>query len=386
MKFNFDEPVQRRGTDSYKWDSTPDEGVLPMWVADMDFRTAPAVTAALARRVGHGVFGYARVPDSCRDALRGWFAGRHGWDIPRERILFTTGVVPALSAVIKALTVPGDGVIVQTPAYNCFFSSIRNNGCRQLSSDLLYRNGAYTMDFDDLEAKAADPSARVLLLCNPHNPVGRVWTPEELRRVGEICMRRGLTVVSDEIHCDLAWPGHTHTPFASLGEGFARGSVTCVAPSKTFNLAGIQVAGIVAADEAIRAKIDRALNDNEVGEINLFAVEALQAAYNEGAEWLEQLRGYVHENYSYLRSFFERHLPHLNVTPLEATYLVWIDCSALGVPSARIAERLLNEGRLWVNPGTMYGSGGEGFIRLNIATQRANLERGLEIIRNIFGR
>jgi cystathionine beta-lyase len=385
MKYNFDEPVIRRGTNSYKWDSAPTEGVLPMWVADMDFRTAPSVTEALRQRVDHGVFGYARVPDAYFAAVAGWFERRHGWAIDPSWILFTSGVVPALSAVIKALTEPGDKVVVQTPAYNCFFSSIRNNGCEMISNDLIYRDGACSIDFGDLEAKVSDPSAKILLLCSPHNPVGRVWTEGELRRVGEICMRHGVTVVSDEIHCDLVFAGHRHIPFASLGSEFSKCSVTCTAPSKTFNLAGIQVANIIAEDGEIRRRIDRALNDNEVCEINVFAVEALMAAYNWGEEWLEELKVYLHGNYLCLKSFFERHLPGLKVLPLEATYLVWVDCRSLGISSAEVAKTLLDRGKLWVNEGTMYGAAGEGFIRINIATRRENLMKGLEIIRTIYG-
>ncbi len=383
--YDFDEIIERRGTNSYKWDTMPAPDVLPMWVADMDFRTAPAILEALERRVRHGVFGYARVPEAWYDALVGWFARRHGWRVEREHVLTVDGVVPALSAVIKALTEPGDKVIVQTPAYNCFFSSIRNNGCVASESPLVYSEGVYTMDFDDLEARAADPAAKVMLLCSPHNPVGRVWSREELTRAGEICLRHGVTVIADEIHCDLIAPGHTHIPFATLGAGFERGSVACVAPSKTFNLAGVQVAAIVAADDSVRRRVDRALNDNEVGEISVFAVEALIAAYNEGAGWLDELRVYLHENYLTMRRFFESRLPHLRVLPLEGTYLVWVDCKALGIPSAEIAQRLLDEGRLKVNGGTLYGAAGEGFIRINIATRRANLLRALEIIEKICG-
>ncbi len=386
MKHNFDEPVSRRGTNSVKWDLAPGDDVLPMWVADMDFRTAPSVTKALEKRVKHGVFGYARVPETWFEALSGWFARRHGWAIGREWILYTSGVIPALSAIIKALTKPGDGVIIQTPVYNCFFSSIRNNGCEVITNDLLYRDGAYTMDFDDLERKASDPRARLLLLCSPHNPVGRVWTRRELQRVGDICRRHGVVVVSDEIHCDLTYAGHTHIPFASLGGEFSAGSVTCVAPSKTFNLAGVQVAAIVAPDHDMRRRIDRALNVNEVCDISAFAVEALIAAYNGGAEWLDDLREYLHENSLCLKTFFETRLPHLKVVPPEATYLVWVDCRESGLTSARIAKTLLDRGRVWVNEGTMYGAAGEGFIRINIATTRANLLEGLERIEKVLAR
>lgn len=385
MNYDFDTVIPRRGTNSYKWDSDADPDILPMWVADMDFRTAPPITEALEKRARHGIFGYTKVPDAYYDAIKGWFGRRHGFRIEREWILFTTGVVPALSAVIKALTDPGDKVIVQAPVYNCFFSSIRNNGCAAVSNDLLYRDGRYTIDFDGLETLAADPAAKLLLLCSPHNPVGRVWKRGELERIGRICFRHHVTVISDEIHCDLVYPGHTHIPFASLGEEFRQNSVTCTAPSKTFNLAGIQVANIIAPDSAIRQKIDRALNVNEVCEINCFAADALIAAYNEGEDWLEQLKGYLWQNYTYLIRFFAANFPQFPVLPLEATYLAWVDCNALGMDSSQIARRLLENGKLRVNEGVLYGPGGEGFIRFNIACPRELLADGLDRFKKIFG-
>ena len=382
VKYNFDEIVQRRGSNSYKWDSSEDADVLPMWIADMDFRTAPPVIEALAKRVQHGVFGYTKVPQAYFDAVTGWFERRHNFSFRNEWILFTSGVVPALSAVIKALTCPGDKVLVQLPVYNCFFSSIRNNGCEIVSNDLIYKDGTYSIDFEDLEEKTSDPGVKLLLLCSPHNPAGRVWTREELMKIGEICLRNNVIVVSDEIHCDLVYPGFTHIPFASISDEFLYNSVTCSAPSKTFNLAGVQVANILAADDEIRKKIDKALNINEVCEINAFAVAALIAAYNEGEEWLEELRTYLCDNYTYLKNFFSEHLPHFKVLPLEATYLVWVDCSALGLSSAKIAEVLLEKEKLWINEGTIYGAPGEGFIRLNIACPRETLLQGLNRLKN----
>ncbi len=384
MKFNFDETVARRGSNSYKWDTAKEEDILPMWVADMDFRTAPAVINALARRVLHGVFGYTKVPQAYFEAVIDWFDLRHKFLIDKEWILFTSGVVPALSAVIKALTKPGDKVIVQTPAYNCFFSSIRNNECELLPSPLAYKDRIYSIDFDDLEQKAADPKATLMLLCSPHNPIGKVWTREELTRIGEICLRNNVVVVSDEIHCDLVYSGHTHIPFASISNEFLQNSVTCTAPSKTFNLAGIQVANIIAANEEMRQKIDKALNINEVCEINAFAIEALIAAYNEGADWLEELKIYLYENYQVVASFFEQYLPNLKVLPLQATYLVWIDCTSLWQTSSEIAEALLEKEKLWVNDGTMYGEAGDGFLRINIATQRETLMQGLKKIKHLL--
>lgn len=376
MKYDFDKTIDRRATNSYKWDSAP-EGVLPMWVADMDFRTAPAIIDALQKRVAHGIFGYTRVPDAYYDAVTSWFSRRHGWDIDREWIIYTSGVVPAVSAVIKALTVPGDKVIVQTPVYNCFFSSIRNNGCEIVSNPLRRTTDTYEMDFDALERCAADPRAKVMLLCNPHNPAGRVWTPDELTRLGNICLRNGVTVVADEIHCELVYQGFKYTPLASLSDAFLHRSVTCVSPSKAFNIAGLQIANIVAFDNDLRSRIDKAININEVCDVNPFGVAATIAAYNEGEEWLNQLVDYLHGNYEAMAEFCRRELPEFPITRLEGTYLVWMDCSSLGMPSDALEHALLDDARLWLNAGTMYGAEGEGYMRWNIACPRSVMLDGL---------
>lgn len=376
MKYDFDKTIDRRATNSYKWDSAP-EGVLPMWVADMDFRTASAIIDALQKRVAHGIFGYTRVPDAYYDAVTSWFSRRHGWDIDREWIIYTSGVVPAVSAVIKALTVPGDKVIVQTPVYNCFFSSIRNNGCEIVSNPLRRTADTYEMDFDALERCAADPRAKVMLLCNPHNPAGRVWTPDELTRLGNICLRNGVTVVSDEIHCELVYQGFKYTPFASLSDAFLHRSVTCVSPSKAFNIAGLQIANIVAFDNDLRSRIDKAININEVCDVNPFGVAATIAAYNGGEEWLNQLVDYLHGNYEAMAEFCRRELPEFPITRLEGTYLVWMDCSSLGMPSDALEHALLEDARLWLNAGTMYGAEGEGYMRWNIACPRSVMLDGL---------
>ena len=381
MKYDFDEIIPRRGTNSYKWDSAGDADVLPMWVADMDFRTAPPVVEALRKRVEHGIFGYVRVPDAYYAAVTNWFARRHNWQIEKEWIIYTTGVVPALSAVIKALTAPGDKVMVQTPVYNCFFSSIRNNGCGMITNPLIYRNGTYQINFADLEQKAADPNVKVLLLCNPHNPAGRVWTKQELTRIGDICIRNNVWVVADEIHCELVFPGHTYIPFASISQEFLMHSVTCTSPSKAFNLAGLQIANIISADTDIRTKIDKAINVNEVCDVNPFGVEALMAAYNDSEEWLEELKQYLFDNYNYLRAYFSEYLPEFPVSMLEGTYLVWVDCSVLNQSSDEIVKTLLEKEKLWVNEGSLYGEIGEGFIRINIACPRQQLIEGLNRLR-----
>ena len=377
-KYDFDQLIPRRGTNSVKWDEEPAADILPMWVADMDFRTAPCVVEALRRRVEHGVYGYATVPESYYGAVTSWFARRHGWVPGADWILPVTGVIPALSAILRALTRPGDRVLVLTPVYNHFFIAIDNSGCSAAECELTYGDNRYTVDFDALERRAADPAVKLMLLCNPHNPAGRVWTPEELRRIGDICLRRDILVVADEIHCELVMPGFRYTPFASLSEEFARRSVTCTSPSKAFNLAGLQVANIFAADATIRERIEQALGRNETGEISPFAIEALTAAYNEGDEWLDALNAYLAENYRFLRDYLARELPQYTVLPLEGPYLAWIDSRAAGMDSEALAERLLTKGRLFVNPGAIYGPAGNAFIRLNIACPRKLLADGLE--------
>lgn len=379
MKYNFDEIVSRRHTCSYKWDSAPsdEKEVLPLWVADMDFRTAPVIVEALERRVRHGIFGYVRVPDAYYESVARWFARRHGWKMETDWIIYTSGVVPAISAVIKALTVPGDGVVVQTPVYNCFFSSIRNNGCRVVPNPLIYENRTYRIDFEGLDRKTADPGVRLLLLCNPHNPAGRVWTREELARIGEICQKNGVRVIADEIHCELVFPGHEYVPFASTGENQLRNSVTCVSPSKAFNLAGLQIASIISCDRVVRERIDRAININEVCDVNPFGVEATIAAYEGGEDWLLQLLDYLKGNYDLLCDFFKTYLPQIPVTSLEGTYLVWTDCRAFHLPSDVLQTLLLEETGLWLNSGTLYGAEGEGFLRWNIACPRVVLHDAL---------
>ena len=375
----------RRGSGSYKWDSIPNPDMIPLWVADMDFKTAPCVIEALARRVDHGVFGYTLVDDSYYEALTGWFASRHGYDIDSRMVIYTSGVVPAISAIIKALARPGEGVIVQTPVYNCFFSSIRNNGCRIVESPLLRKDLSpseftYRIDFDDLERKAADPANTLLLLCNPHNPAGRIWSREELAKAAGICRRHGVRVVSDEIHCELTMPGLAYVPYATVDPS----GVICLSPSKAFNTAGLQIANIVCPDDSVRRAVDRAININEVCDVNPFGIAALKAAYTpEGAAWLDALRGYIAGNYELTREVITRELPGCPMTTLEATYLPWIDVSALCIPSEELEERLKTEAKVWVNCGEMYGRG--GFIRLNIACPRQRLREGLERICRFLG-
>jgi cystathionine beta-lyase len=383
MIYNFDEIVNRRGSGSYKWDSADGDGVIPLWVADMDFRTAPPVLDALRRRVEHGVFGYTSVGKDYYDALTRWFAEHHAYNINPERVIYTSGVVPAISAIIKALVAPGEGVIVQTPVYNCFFSSIRNNGCAIVESPLRRvavddTTFTYEPDFDDLERLAARPDVTLLLLCNPHNPAGRAWREDELMRVADICRRHNVRVVSDEIHCELTMPGYRYVPYGEVDRRVNGTSqaVVCVSPSKAFNIAGLQIANIVCPDADVQAKIDKAININEVCDVNPFGVEALKAAYTpEGMCWLNELRTYLWENYLSLKERFATELPQCPITRLEATYLPWVDVTVIGKPAAEIEEILKSQWGVWVNSGDMYGV--DGFIRINIATSRALLSEGL---------
>ena len=388
MEYDFSRPTDRRGTDSYKWDSAPEADIIPLWVADMDFETFPGITEALQRRVAHGIFGYTRVPEAYYEAVCSWFGKRHGWHINREDIIYTSGVVPAVSAVIKALTLPGDQVIVQGPVYNCFFSSIRNNGCETVSNSLIYNKEElrYEIDFDDLERKLKHERARLMLLCNPHNPGGRVWTRDELTRVAELCHKYGVRVVSDEIHCELTLYDNEYVPFGSLPDELSHGSITCCSPSKAFNTAGLQIANIVCRDAEVRNRIDRAININEVCDVNPFGVIALQAAYSdEGYEWLTQLRAYISSNYDLLRERFARELPKCKVMRMEGTYLAWIDCSELHISSDEIEEMLMHENKVWVNAGSMYGTEGAAFIRINMACTSELLNEGITRIVNGLG-
>ena len=378
MQYNFDELITRRGTGCVKWDAQPEGDIIPMWVADMDFRCAQPIIDALRRRVEHGIYGYTHVPEKYYDAVISWFQRRHHWTIRREWMMYTTGVVPALSVIVKALCEPGDKVIIQTPAYNCFFSSVRNNGCVIAENPLIYEDHTYRIDYEGLERCCSDSRTKLLLFCNPHNPGGRVWTREEMLRVNDICMRHDVFVLADEIHNELIMPDYEYLPFASLSEQTLNNSVSCNAPSKSFNTAGMYISNIVCNNADIREKIDRAININEVCDVNLFGVEAVMAAYNESEDWIDQLCPYLWDNYQALCAFFKEHFPQIGITKLEGTYLVWADISALGTTPEALVQQLI-EGGVYVNPGTMYGeTAGKDFIRINIACPRSRMMEGLQ--------
>ncbi|PNP93238.1 cystathionine beta-lyase [Hoylesella timonensis] len=385
MKYDFDKIIPRRGTNSVKWDVAKEDGVIPMWVADMDFQAAPCIRQALKERVDHGVFGYTLVPNSYYESIISWFDRRHQWHIDRNWILYTSGVVPAISAIIKALTEPGDKVLVQTPVYNCFFSSIRNNGCTTAENALVRKGNSYEIDFDDFERQAADEKTKVFLLCNPHNPAGRVWTPDELSRMNDICLRHGVKVIADEIHCELVMPGYKFTPFAAVSKACQDNCITTNSPTKSFNIAGLQIANIITNNDTIKRKIDRAININEVCDVNPFGVIALQAAYNEGESWIDQLNLYLWENYKVLKDFFQEHLPKLQVLKLEGTYLVWVDISATGLKADELTNELLQQGKVMVNSGTLYGkTTGADYLRLNIAMPRSLMLEALQRIAQVL--
>lgn len=383
MKYDFDKVVPRRGTNSYKWDLVKQDDVIPLWVADMDFAVAPPIQEALRKRMEHPVFGYTLVPDSYYEAVINWFCRRHNWHIEKDWILYTSGVVPAVSCAIKAFTLPGEKVLLQTPAYNCFFSSIRNQGCEVLENELVREGDTYRIDFDDFDRKCADEKTTVFLLCNPHNPCGRVWTKKELQRMADICRKHHVKVISDEIHCEIIMPGCHFTPFALVDED---NGVTLNSPSKNFNIAGLQIANIICKNEEWRRRIDRVINIYEVCDVNPFGVIALQAAYNECGDWIDEMNQYVWGNYQYLKRFVLDELPQIQVIRMEGTYLAWLDIMCYELSSDEATQQLLHEGRVFVSSGTLYGKkAGEGYLRLNLACPRETLKQGLVRLGRVLG-
>ena len=372
--FDFDTPVNRRGTCSVKWDNCRHEEELPLWVADMDFKTAPAIIEAMHQRVDHGIFGYTCPGTDYYEAVNKWFTRRHNWNIPSEQIIYTTGVVPATSAVIKGLTKPGDGVVIMTPVYTCFFSSIRNNECEVVESPLLMVDNRYEIDFEDLEEKLSRESSKIMLLCNSHNPGGRVWTSDELRKVSDLCKKHDVIILSDEIHNEIVMPGYKYTPIANVASS---PYVAMVSSSKSFNTAGLHIANIVSPYEGLRIKIDRAININETCDVGPFGVVAMIAAYNHGEEWLNAMIQYVYNNYNYVCEELNS-LPDIKVMKMEGSYLAWVDVKSFNMKVADMAERLRNEANVWLHPGTAYGNDGEGYIRINLATARVTLAEAIK--------
>ena len=381
MKYDFDEIIERRGTGCVKWDES-EEGVIPLWVADMDFAVAPAIQGAVRQRAEHPIYAYTLVGVEYYDAIISWFQRRHGWTIAREHILYTTGVVPAISCTLQALAMAGEKVVILSPDYNCFFSSIRNSGCEVSECVLQFSrsNNRFEIDWDDFEERCADEKATIFLLCNPHNPTGRVWHRDELQLMSDICRRHHVTIVSDEIHCELIMPGNAFVPMATIDDD----AIILNSSSKSFNTAGLQIANIICTDSEKRRRIERAININEVCDVNPFAPLALIAAYNDSEAWVDELNQYLWGNYTALCDFVTQHIPSWTVMPLEGTYLVWVkikDCNDI----ATYSKDILEKAKVWVNPGTMYGpQSGEGYLRINIACPRSLLLEALSHIARVM--
>ncbi len=376
MNYDFDKPVNRRNTNSLKWNVGENE--LPMWVADMDFETALEIREAIMERAAHGVFGYTDIPKEWYRAYTDWWEKRHGLAMQEEWLIFCTGIVPAISSIVRKLTTPAEKVLLQTPVYNIFFNSIVNNGREVLQSPLLYDGNEYRIDFEDLERRLADPQTAMMILCNPHNPIGKIWERETLERIGELCMKHHVIVVSDEIHCDLTAPGREYIPFASVSEACREIGITCIAPTKTFNLAGLQTAAVAVPNEALRHKVWRGLNTDEAAEPNAFATGAAIAAFTKGAAWLDALRAYIHENKETAVQYAAEHIPQLKIVPSEATYLLWLDIGALTEDSAQAARFIRERTGLYLSEGSQFGGNGARFLRMNTACPRHVLLDGME--------
>lgn len=375
--YNFDKLTDRSGTLSYKWDVKP--GELPMWVADMDFEVAPAIKEAIKARSEHGIFGYTMIPDEFFFAISKYWGRRHGYEIPVEHMVYSNGVVAAISSIVRKLTTPAENVLIQAPVYNIFYNSILNNGRNVLSSDLIYDGAEYSIDFDDLEEKLARPQTSLMILCNPHNPVGRIWTKEELAKIGELCYKHGVAVLSDEIHCDITAPEcDGYTPFASVNEVCRRISVTAVASSKTFNIAGLQSACLFAEDPILRHKVWRGVNTDEVGEPNAFSMVANIAAFTECDAWVDEMLEYVFENKRIACEFINKEIEGMKAAYSKATYLLWIDISGVVEDSVEFCQKLRESTGLYLSDGAEYGESGKSFVRMNLATQRSRVLDGLE--------
>ncbi len=379
MNYDFDTVIDRRGTNSLKYDFALERGkpedILPLWVADMDFRTAPPILRRLEETVRHGIFGYTETKEDYFEAVEGWYRRYFDWEIKKGWLVKTPGVVYAIAAAVRALTKEGDAVLLQQPVYYPFGETISENGRRLVNSPLRLVNGRYEIDFEDLEEKIARNRVKLFLLCSPHNPVGRVWEKWELLRLGEICLRHGVFVVSDEIHSDFVWPGRRHCVFASLSEELADITITCTSPSKTFNLAGLQVSNIVISNRELRSRFRRAIAQSGYSQLNTMGLAAAQAAYEEGGDWLLELKKYLCGNLEFVRGYLKERLPQISLIEPEGTYLLWLDFRALGKTEAEREELLVKKAGLWLDSGAIFGKEGEGFERVNIACPRAVLQR-----------
>lgn len=374
--YDFDKLTNRRNTGSLKWDVSERE--LPMWVADMDFETAPEVIEEIKKRAEHGIYGYSVVTEEWYEAYRSWWARRHHFEMDKEWLIFCTGVVPAISSIVRKLTTPAENVVVQTPVYNVFFNSIYNNGRNILESPLIYDGTEYSIDFAMLEEKLENPQTTLMILCNPHNPVGKIWDRETLARIGELCAKHHVLVLSDEIHCDLTDPGCEYVPFASVSEICRDNSITCLAPTKTFGIPGLQTAAVMVPNPLIRHKVNRGLNTDEVAEPNAFAIGGTVAAFDKGEAWLEELRVYLYDNKQCVRDFIQKNVPGVKVISSQATYLLWLDCSRVAEDAGQLVSHIRRYSGLYVTNGATYGACGKPFIRMNVACPRQRLLEGLQ--------
>ena len=386
--YNFDKIINRKGTNCLKYDYAVERGkpadVLPLWVADMDFTVSEEITKSLHAAVDHGIYGYTQPKDAYYNAITNWMEKNHNWKTKREWIMKTPGVVFALGAAVKAFTKPGDAVLIQNPVYYPFTNIIRDNDRRVIDNTLVYEKrvtegkSQYSIDYEDFERKIVQENIKLFILCNPHNPVGRVWNREELQYLGEICLRHHVIVVSDEIHNDFVYPGFEHTVFANVDPRFAEFTVTCTAPSKTFNLAGLQTSNIFISNETLREAFQKEIDKTGYDEPNALGAVACEAAYRGGQEWLDQLRAYLLENLNFLRAYLQEKIPQIHLVEPEGTYLVWLDCSELGISGKELDQFIVEKAGLWLDGGAMFGPSGADFQRVNIACPRATLELALD--------
>ncbi|MCC8028622.1 MAG: pyridoxal phosphate-dependent aminotransferase [Lachnospiraceae bacterium] len=378
MKYDFDTVTNRRNTDSLKWRVRENE--LPMWVADMDFQAAPEIREAIQKQLDHGVFGYSCIPKEWYTSIMDWWGIRHGLGVEKDWLVFCTGVIPAISSTVRKLTSPGENVLIQTPVYNIFFNCILNNGRNVLENRLLYDpdTASYHIDWDDLEKKLADPQTSMMILCNPHNPIGKIWDRETLAAIGELCLKHHVIVISDEIHCDITEPGRDYIPFISVSEACRRNSITCISPTKAFNLAGLHSAAMMIPDEFLRHKVWRALNTDEAAEPNSFAAAVSIAAFTQCGGWLDELRAYLSDSRRLVSEFVAAEIPQLRMVPSEATYLLWLDGTGLAQPGEKLGSLIRKKTGLYLADGSAYGASGRGFLRMNIACPRSLVEDGLQ--------
>lgn len=382
MTYDFDTVNDRRSEFSMKWDVN--DGELPMWVADMDFKTAPEITEAIVKRAEHGIFGYTDVPARWKNAVISWYKKRHSLTIEYDSLMFSTGVVAAISSLVRKLTTPNENVVLLTPVYNIFFNSIINNGCRALECPLIYDGEKYEINWTDFEEKLSDMQTTLFILCNPHNPTGVIWDRETLAKIGALCKKYHVTVISDEIHCDITDPGYNYVPFASVNDVCKYNSITCIAPTKTFNLAGLQTSAVYVPDEYLFHKVWRALNTDEVAEPNVFAMTASIAAYEHGEKWLDELREYLYLNKKAVRGFIKKEIPEINIVNSHATYLLWLDCSKICENTDALADDIRAKTGLYLSKGSAFGKGGEAFLRMNTACPKRTLDDGLNRLKTYF--